>query len=99
MLTFLRHHTTIIMLTMAVVIIPFMFWGGATRSGVGRGRGPTDDTMRPLLDPEGSLADLSRLQREFKSAEGLGLPGASDYCPHHVVRLNLKALNSKTEPP
>jgi hypothetical protein len=100
MLEFLRHQTKPIMFTLAVIIIvAFTFWGGSTRSGAGRNGISPEDTMMTVLSSDYTLADLSHLQRSYRIASELGLPGVQDYFARELYQLKYTYGDRKTGGP
>jgi hypothetical protein len=100
MLEFLRHQTKPIMITLAVIIIvAFTFWGGSTRSGMGRNGHSPDDVMLTVLSSDYTFADLNRLQRNYRIAAELGLPGVQEYFADELVRLKYTYGDRKTGGP
>lgn len=100
MLQFLRHQTKPIMITLAVIIIiAFTFWGGSTNSGSGRNGLSPDHTMLTALGKDYTLTDVKRLQRDFKIARELELPGVGNYFAIELYRLKISYGNSNTGMP
>lgn len=87
MLEFLRrHHKTFWIVVTAVVIIAFTFFGSFTKTG-NRGGRTADDTAIAIYDHEYSYAEIGRLQRNYRIAAGLMLPGSSNYYASDLVNI------------
>jgi hypothetical protein len=100
MLQFLRHQTKPIMITLAVIIIvAFTFWGGSTNSGSGQDSLSPDHTMLTALGKDYTLTDVRRLQRDFKIARELGLPGVQNYFAVELYRLKINYGDTNTGMP
>lgn len=100
MLEFLRHQTKPIMITLAgIIIIAFTFWGGYTKSGMDRNGYSPDHTMLTVLGSDYTLAEVERLQRDFRIANELRLPGMRNYFAYDVVGLKYNYVDNKTGEP
>ncbi len=87
MLEFLRrHHKTFWIVVTAVVIIAFTFFGSFTKTG-NRGGHTADDTAIAIYDREYSYAEIGRLQRNYRIAAGLMLPGTERYYASDLVNI------------
>jgi hypothetical protein len=88
------------MLALAVIIIiSFVFWGSSTQNGPGRGGHSPDEAMLTALGSDYTLADFTRLQRSFKIAEELRLPGLQNYFAYDVVGLKFTYADKNTGMP
>ena len=87
MLEFLRrHHKTFWIVVTAVVIIAFTFFGSFNKTG-NRGGRTADDTAIAIYDHEYSYAEIGRLQRNYRVAAGLMLPGSERYYASDLVNI------------
>lgn len=87
MLEFLRrHHKTLWIVVTIVVIIAFTFFGSFTKTGSRAGH-TSDDTAIEILNREYSYAEIGRLQRHYRVAAGLMLPGTERYYASDLVNI------------
>ncbi|MEI6536966.1 MAG: SurA N-terminal domain-containing protein, partial [Verrucomicrobiaceae bacterium] len=88
MLEFLRrHHKTFWLVVTAVVIIAFTFFGSFTKTG-NRGGRTADETAIAIYGREYSYAEIGRLQRCYRVASGLMLPGSDRYYASDLVSID-----------